>query len=144
MELCTTNEYHQTGPGTQCGVVFVTVTATDQSTGCSVSETIFLYKNYCPVLNDATGRPGGGGADLVTKVYPNPSGQGATFYYDVSAEEDFDGTVVLYDMNGRKIKELEISGQSTYTLPFNLIASGVYLIVTQTQGKLTTDRIIIE
>jgi len=138
------NQYYGSGTGQLCGLVVVSVTVTDIVTGCLFSETIGIYKNYCPVINE-NGEPDPlAGKDYKTKLYPNPSKQGGTFYYEISSEENFEGTIGLYDMNGSLLRQQQISGENNYTLPFSLITSGVYFITTQINGKLITDRIIIE
>ncbi|MDT0294910.1 T9SS type A sorting domain-containing protein [Mesonia ostreae] len=118
------------------------VVITDNETGCSISQS-FAIRGWCPVreMNKNAPTPA---PNLLTKVYPNPTQQGAIFYYDVSSEENFNGVVELHDMNGKQIRQININGQSSYTLPFSMLSAGVYLITVKTNGKLTTDRIIIE
>lgn len=80
-----------------------------------------------------------------SKVYPNPSESGATFYYEVFSEESFDGIVEIYSPTGALLHKETISGESAYTVPFSLLTSGVYFIYTKTNGGvLLTDKIIIK
>lgn len=80
---------------------------------------------------------------ISSKVYPNPSESGATFYYEVFSEESFDGVIEIYSPTGALIQQETISGESAYTVPFSLSTSGVYFIYTKTNGILLTDKIII-
>ena len=123
------------------GLPIYTIVITDNLTGCSLSQS-FSLRAWCPILDETQPRPSG--TSLTTKVYPNPSDPNATFYYEVSSEEPFDGTVKIYDLTGSLIRQKDIQGKSSYTLPFDLLASGVYLICTRTGDTLTTDKIIIE
>lgn len=115
-----------------------TVVIKDNTTGCSISQS-FTFHSMCPVLNNPAPRP-----TLTTKIYPNPSDPSATFYYEVSSEENFHGMVRVYDLTGSVIHEVKISGDASYTLPFSLLASGTYFICTETRGTLTTDKVIIK
>jgi hypothetical protein len=83
-------------------------------------------------------------AGIVTKVYPNPSNPNETFYYEITNSEVFEGTVQIYSPTGALILEEQIVGQSSYTLPFSLLASGVYFVCTKTNGNIITDKIIIK
>lgn len=118
-----------------------TVVVTDNATGCAISQS-FSLRFWCPVLGGGTARPFA--PSLTTKVYPNPSDPSATFYYEVSSEETFEGTVQIYDMTGSLLHQVNITGKSSYTLPFDLVASGVYFVCTKTMGTLTTDKVIIK
>lgn len=118
------------------------VVVIDNDTGCSISQAFTTKAHMC--FEGLETSPRNAGSTLATKVYPNPTQQGAIFYYDVSSEENFDGVVELHDMNGKQIRHISINGQSSYTLPFSMLSSGIYLITVKTNGKLTTDRVIIK
>src|SRR5699024_671145 len=82
-----------------------------------------------------------------TRVYPNPNVSGATFYYyvETDAEEAFDAEVELISMTGAIVAKQQVRGQTSYTLPFQLITTGTYLIRTTIQdGEVLIDRIIVK
>lgn len=83
-------------------------------------------------------------SNMRTKIYPNPSDHNATFYYEVTATEIFDGVVRIFSTTGALVKEHQVTGQSTYTIPFYLISSGTYFVSITTNGKTVTDKIIIK
>lgn len=127
-----------------CEIYNVKVIITDRISGCSKSEIVGVSYGYCPVLGGNPQPRSGGNTFLTTKIYPNPSDSGATFYYDISADEGFEATVELYSVTGSKIKSVEVNGNSNYTLPFNALASGLYFIRTITKdGSVKFDKVII-
>lgn len=127
-----------------CDGWYTTVIVTDEDTGCSLTETVGVILGWCPILGGDPQPRLGGNTFLTTKIYPNPSDPGATFYYDISADEAFEGTVEVFSVTGSRIKSVEINGSSNYTLPFNAMASGLYFIRTITKdGSVKFDKVII-
>lgn len=135
-----------------CDGHFTSVTVTDLDTGCSVTETVATVIGWCPILT-TNNRPATTNSSidlpasttyLQTKIYPSPSAQASIFYYEVSSEESFQGTVEVLSVTGALIESINIQGQAHYKLPFSLMASGTYFIRTRTPKTSTIDRIIIK
>lgn len=125
------------------------VIATNTITGCEKSQTFFIpYRKtpfLCPIINQPESFNTDIPITLSTKLYPNPGQQDVTFYYEVYWEESFSGTVQIYNMTGALIKQQHVLGETHYTLPFNLLASGTYFIkITTDEGSVKIDRIIIK
>ena len=131
----------------------IKVVVTNLSSGCSVSDS-FGIKGYWEVEAGAAqttafetelkqAEAQSDNSSLKAKVYPNPSDPNQTFYYEISSNEVFDGTVQILSPTGAIIEETYISGESKYHLSFSLLASGVYFICTKTNGIVVTDKIII-
>lgn len=130
----------------------IKVVITNLSSGCSISDS-FGIKGYWEVDASAQAtafeqelkklEADSDNSSLKAKVYPNPSDASETFYYEVSSNQVFDGTVQILSPTGALIQEEYISGQSEYQLSFSLLTSGVYFICTKTNGVLLTDKIII-
>lgn len=142
--------------GHLCGGPEITVVATNLNSGCITSETILIAKNYgVKNVNSSSALRTDTNAESVTeqdkdkqgietKVYPNPSASGATFYYEVTSNDIFGGTIEIFSPTGALLRQEFINGQSSYTIPFELTTSGVYLICTKTNGTILTDKIIIK
>lgn len=142
-------------PGNGCGWPEITVVATNLNSNCITSETVGAAKFYRIVstvpstfrtdnTTTAVDEQNDNKRGFETKVYPNPSESGATFYYEVTSGEAFNGTVEIFSPTGALLRQEYINGQASYTLPFELTTSGVYLICTKTNGKILTDKIIIK
>lgn len=123
------------------------------TTGCIVTETFYLIRGVtikkidapmAPQKNIATSIKEEKHGGINSKVYPNPSESGATFYYEVFSDKPFNGTVEIFSPTGALIQQQRISGNSAYKIPFTLSTSGLYLICTKTNGILLTDKIIIK
>ncbi|MPT36635.1 MAG: T9SS type A sorting domain-containing protein, partial [Flavobacterium sp.] len=133
----------------------VKVKVTNLITGCSATETFRLSRSTgiksvnSPVTNKTDNSPTANNPEkqeskaITAKVYPNPGTSGATFFYEVSATEIFNGTIEIFSPTGALLHQEVIKGQSNYKLPFNLATSGIYFICTKTNGILLTDKIII-
>lgn len=127
--------------GEFCDGLEITVTITDLESGCTVTETVITDKFWCPVLTPPLPR------GYETNIYPNPTSSQDTFFYNIKSisQESFDGKVEVYSMLGSLIYILPLQGKADYTLPFQLVASGVYLVRTTTDdGTVTVDRVIIK
>lgn len=133
------------------GIKEYMVKITNVNTGCFLTETFGIKGPWMP--QDAMAETSKGQdsqdesnrekAGYVTKVYPNPSNPNETFYYEITSTEVFDGIVQIYSPTGALVLQEQISGQSAYTLPFNLLQAGVYFVCTKTNGNIITDKIII-
>lgn len=122
-----------------------TVVAT-HNMGCSI-ESGFLAEEYIAVLPYIPSNVSSGSTTYDSRVYPNPNTSGATFYYHIQtdATEAFEGEVELITMTGAVVAKQKIRGNTTYTLPFQLLTTGTYLIRTTTQdGEILIDRIIVK
>lgn len=128
------------------------VVATNTITGCTQSDGVTLkgcwdfsagaivYKEGAVnTTNNSSENP-----YLKAIVYPNPSEKDASFNYKVSSDKVFEGTVEIYNPLGALLQQVPISGQSLYELNFNLQTSGMYFILTRTNGTILTDKIIIK
>lgn len=124
-----------------CIGLFITVNITDTESGCTLSETIITNLNWCPVLTPPA--PFG----YKTIIYPNPSESDVTFFYNIRSitEATFEGRVEVFSVLGSLIHSTPINGDSEYTLPYQLVTAGVYLIrTTINDGTVTVDRVIIK
>ena len=121
------------------------VRVTHISYGCYVEDSFIAYGwSDIQEYNPAPPPPP---TTYNTTIYPNPSGSDATFYYQISttSQETFNGTVELYSMLGQLIFSNTIQGQTQYTLPYRLVASGAYIIrTTLDDGTVKVDRVIIK
>lgn len=142
-------------PGYEDTIYEFEVRIKNLDTGCTVAETIRFIKGIGIKSMNTPLVPQNNNLfeentiqeeehiSISSKVYPNPSESGATFYYEVFSEESFDGVIEIYSPTGALIQQETISGESAYTIPFSLSTSGVYFIYTKTNGILLTDKIII-
>lgn len=135
-----------------------TVRITNLENGCFITDGFATKRYWIPTSNlsginetdennqasKTTGTIKGEDSSLTTKVYPNPSDPNHTFYHEITASSIVDVKVQLFDILGSLLYETQMSGQATYTLPFTLNASGVYLIVTTSGQTIKTDKIIIK
>ncbi|TYC18041.1 T9SS type A sorting domain-containing protein [Bizionia gelidisalsuginis] len=124
----------------------VTVEVFDSASGCFLTES-FSFKGYCPNNNYDIPQSLNEIKDLIslkTKVYPNPSEPNTTFSYQLIGSEQFDGTVEIFTVTGARLYSLEITGDSNYTLPFNLQSAGMYVIRTSSSLGVKIDKVIIE
>lgn len=122
-----------------------TVVAT-HTMGCRI-ESGFLAEEYIWVLPYIPANVSSSNITYGSQVYPNPNTSGATFYYYVKTdgEETFDAEVELISMTGAVVARQKIRGNTSYTLTFQLITTGTYLIRTTTQdGEVLIDRIIVK
>lgn len=130
-------------PGGQSGVFNeFTLKVTNISNGC-ITEDSFLAYSWASLQEYTPSSP----TSYNTTVYPNPSDSDATFYYQISttSQETFNGNVELYNMLGQLIHSDSIQGQTQYTLPYRLVASGAYIIrTTLDDGTVKVDRVIIK
>lgn len=138
-------------PGDVNGANEIMVLITNLATGCEVSESFASLRHvgiqsidspFSQKVNSQTTE--GDKTGMISKVYPNPSASGATFYYEVSGDNEFTGTVEIFSPTGALLRKESISGQSNYTLSFNLLTSGVYFIRTTAGETTLTDKIIIK
>lgn len=124
-----------------------TVVAT-HTMGCSI-DSGFLAEDHIMILpyDPNTQASSTTATTYDSRVYPNPNTSGATFYYyvETDGEETFDAEVELISMTGAIVARQQVRGQTSYTLPFQLITTGTYLIRTTTQdGEILIDRIIVK
>lgn len=141
-------------------VTEVTLAITNLDSGCEVIETFWLTRDWRirEIPSQTTSlRPGNNTsvpeevsdiqptASLKTTLYPNPSESGTTFHYEISSTEILEGTVEIYSPTGALVHQVTITGKTNYNLPFNLaLSSGVYLIATKVNGKVLTEKLIID
>jgi hypothetical protein len=138
------------------GFNIITVQISDLNTGCSISESFGTFRFYGiasltnpPSLkvkseSEEEVKKDSEKAEIFTKLYPNPSDAGSTFYFEISSSEVFKGKVGLYSMSGVLLEESVISGNSNYVIPFSLSTAGVYFIITNIEGRDSlTHKIII-
>lgn len=122
-----------------------TVVAT-HTMGCTI-ESGFLAEEYIWVLPYIPANVSSSTTTYASRVYPNPHASGATFYYYVETDSEvaFEAEVELISMTGSIIAREKVRGQTSYTLPFQLVSAGTYLIRTTTQdGEVLIDRILIK
>lgn len=122
-----------------------TVKVTDNDSGCELSQS---FKWICPQLPEFTGGEDEEPVETVSlrsMVYPNPSDPHSVFYYHVYSEEVFEGTIEIINVLGMIVNKKNISGNSNYTLTFELPASGTYLIRTVSSlGITVVNKVIIK
>ena len=138
------------GCGEFAGVMSIYVVITNPFTGCSTTSDSFTVRSMCPEngfnakeasdQNDQFGNI----TTLSTKVFPNPTTQGRAFYYEVSSQKDFDGTVTLVSLSGATLGTWSIHDQSKYTLVMKTLSAGMYLIRVSTAMGTKIDRVIIK
>ncbi|WP_339611184.1 T9SS type A sorting domain-containing protein [uncultured Planktosalinus sp.] len=116
-----------------------TVVVSDPLTGCSTSQ-IFATKAWCPILiENPTPK------EYNSLIYPNPGNTEVTFYYEVSSNLNFGGTVEVFSVTGQLIYSNSIDGNNQFTLPYSISTSGTYFIrTTTTDGTVLVDRVIIK
>ncbi len=143
------------------GLPIYSVRVTDPITGCNVTES-FILRSYCDVVGVPAPDPvitrepetaktepetanNQDSFELTTTVYPNPTSQDVTFYYEINYPEAFSGLVEIFAVSGALIQSQNISNASTYVLPYSIATSGVYYIkLTSSMGVVKTDQIIIK
>jgi hypothetical protein len=143
------------------GMPKYTVIVTDPITGCSDLHSFYL-RRMCVIEQVLTPEPvitrepettntepetanNQDSFELTTTVYPNPTSQDVTFYYEINYPEAFSGLVEIYAVSGALIQSQNISNASTYVLPYSIATSGVYYIkLTSSMGVVKTDQIIIK
>lgn len=124
-----------------CEGQFITLALTDLETGCTSTETIIINLEWFLDLTPPLPR------GYETTVYPNPSESNISFFYRINSitGDPFEGQVEVFNILGALIYSKSIEGHSEYIMPYNLVASGVYLIRTTTMdGTITVDRVIIK
>ncbi len=78
------------------------------------------------------------------KIYPNPASD--KIFIDMGKEMVADGVILLYDANGRLVRELtfQAGAASLFELNTNSVCNGLYHISVITDGNLiSSDRVII-
>ncbi len=78
----------------------------------------------------------------VAEVFPNP----ATEVINVSLKNDFTGSMHITDMQGRTLRSLNvnaITGEQV-SLAVNDLASGMYMLVSEENGQLTSTPFVVE
>ena len=81
-------------------------------------------------------------ADNAIKIYPNP----ATSEFTISQNLSSEGTVQLFDLSGKKIKELfkgNFGTNENITVKTDGIAAGVYLVKIKNGYKSATKKLVI-
>jgi hypothetical protein len=130
-----------------------TVFVTDLETNCTESQTFQFLDYYIDLGGQNTPIPLSGNDEsdipssdtfLRSKVFPNPSTQENTFYYNVFSEKPFEATVQVFSTTGNLIETRTISGDSNYTLSYNILSVGVYFIKTISNETIITDKVIIQ
>lgn len=82
--------------------------------------------------------------NVKTIVHPNPSKVDVEFNYDITSIEILNGTVEVFSPNSQLLQTIAVEGSNSYSLPFSLYTSGVYLIrLTTITGTIIVDRVII-
>lgn len=122
-----------------------TVVVTDNDSGCELSQS---FKWSCPIPPAVTvgeDEEPVATVSLKSMVYPNPAIPHNVFYYHVYSEEVFEGSIEIISVSGVIVNKRNISGNSNYTLTFELPASGVYLIRTVSSlGITVVNKVIIK
>ena len=77
-------------------------------------------------------------------VFPNPNA-GQEFYVKTLEDVD-DSTISLYSMTGQSmsLNQRKIDAQTVSIQPVQKLISGVYLIVSQVEGKVNAVKVVIE
>ena len=82
------------------------------------------------------------GVDLdAAKIYPNPASQYVTV--DLSGTNILNAAATLTDMQGRKVYASDMSTQTTFVIPVNSLAPGVYFLQISTDGGLINKKITV-
>jgi len=143
LELYQTNEQGAT-------VHEVKVEVMNLDTGCSITENFGIKGGWSPSIiisrnesKDDASTQGDNQDKLIAIVYPNPSDAEATFNYKVTSSEIFEGFVEIYTPIGSLLSQTPISGSDTYILPFTLLTSGMYMIITRTNDTIIYNTVII-
>lgn len=132
------------------GSTLITLNVYSASADCDVSFQ-FRLKGICPDFNGATAPLTNTNLEdnentaLNTIINPNPVEPNTSFTYQVYATENFNGNVQIFTMHNVLLNDVEINGSSSYTLPFILQTSGMYVIKTVSSlGIVKSDYIIIK
>jgi hypothetical protein len=124
------------------------VVITNLETGCSISETVAIARNFkiraAEGNNTRVQKPQDDKPGISAKVYPNPADVNATFYYEITSGHEISGSLAVYSPTGAILYETALSGQSSYTIPLSLTTSGTYLAVARIGEKTLTNKIIIK
>lgn len=134
----------------------LTLIITNTETGCYIRETYIVLKDFSVreanssslrVISNTAEEENlleNSEVEIFTKLYPNPSDAGSTFYFEIFSSEVFKGRVGLYNTSGVLLEESILSENSNYVIPFSLSISGVYFIITNIEGRDSlTHKIII-
>jgi len=78
---------------------------------------------------------------------PNPTGSATTLYYEVA--EPLMLTLDLYDVTGKKVRNIlsntSVSpGKYQQSVNVSDLKKGIYILIMKTQGKVVTEKIIIQ
>lgn len=131
---------------------------TNLSNGCTVSDKFGLMKNNYiqgvspqqssslagSVVQEEDSIPEASQPELYTTIYPNPVSHSTTFYYEITSNEIFSGTVEVFSQNGAIIHQETIQGNSAYKLPLMLLSSGSYVIRSTTSAGTVANQVIIK
>ena len=108
-----------------------TVTGSD-AIGCASSATISLVVENCNSIGE------GGFTTESISVYPNPS-QG-----DINVEGQGLEKIEIYDLLGRKVKQLTVEGESHQKIACSGLTPGVYTVKILTLRITKTVRLVVE
>jgi len=77
--------------------------------------------------------------DLSLNIYPNPVNNELT----IETDEDFIGKLILYDLFGNSVSNLDVSIIDRYTLQVGSVPSGIYLLYLNSENSQHTYKISI-
>lgn len=78
--------------------------------------------------------------EMEVLVFPNP-GPGV---FNLSFSTPVQGTVDVFDMNGRKVKQLGLNGQTTHQVDLTGYAKGIYVVHANVNGSQYIRKVILE
>lgn len=108
------------------GVKNVTYSFTDTITGCSAEKSEVLVIRNCTSIETFL-------ADVKANIFPNPASNAVLF--DVN-NQLLDGTVQLFDINGKMVETLAIKN-NIETLNIKALTNGTYFVkILNKEGKL--------
>lgn len=84
--------------------------------------------------------------DNTFALYPNPAKSGQNITLLLDTQKQIDGTVSIYDLNGRQVfeQELKNEGFRKHSLQLSDLPSGVYLLKFRASQYQTTKKLIIQ
>lgn len=132
----------------------ITLRVINRNTGC---ETKFnYYHQFYKMPTEGCGNEAGKSdidaesekpnikSEIKTTVQPNPSETDVAFNYDITSSILLSGKVEVFSPNGQLLQTTTVTGTNSYSLPFSLYTSGVYVIkLTTSTGTIIVDRVVI-
>lgn len=120
--------------GSVAGTFYFGVTATD-SDGCSgTSDSSIVIVNLCTGIEEKR-------SDGFISVYPNPAKETLTLRLDIGNEPV--GNIELFSVMGESILKGEVN-ETVHTINIKELASGVYFLRCDSEGKSLMKKIVVE